>query len=210
MPPPILSRFGTHTLAKGTTLHRFCAISRRPNVFNPCMGDATRFAPLYTQGPARVCIPTLYIGESYDAAAFETIFRNLPPIPLARQIRESDLHERAHARLELRRNLTLGPFFHQNVSLIGQTRQSMIDTDATCYMETVQWAAAVHASFPRLDGLIWTSHQHDRDFACVLFGDRVKRTDLHLVAPIERVDIGPGRARIGVFCKNYKIDILPP
>ena len=104
----------------------------------------------------------------------------------------------------------MGPFFHQNLSLIGQTRQSMIDTDATCYMETVRWAAAVDASFPRLDGLIWTSHQHDRDFACVLFGDRVKRTDLHPAAPIERVDIGPGRARIGVFCKNYKIDILPP
>ena len=96
VPPPILSGFGAHTLAKGTTLHRFCAISRRPNVFNPCMGDVTRYAPLYTQGPARVCSPTLYIGESYDAAAFETIFRNLPRTPLSRQIRESDLHDTAY------------------------------------------------------------------------------------------------------------------
>jgi hypothetical protein len=134
VPSRTLPGFGTHTLAKGTTLHRFCAISRRPNVFNPCMGDATRFAPLYTRGATKVCIPTLYVGETYEAAAFGTIFRNLPPIPLSRQIRESDLHQRGYARLEWRRDLILGPFFHQNLSLIGQTRQSMIDTaDISAY-----------------------------------------------------------------------------
>ncbi|HME27939.1 MAG TPA: RES domain-containing protein [Acetobacteraceae bacterium] len=125
-----------------------------------------------TTPAGRTCVPTLYVGETYEAAAFETVFRNLPPKPMGRQVFEIDLARRNHARLLVNRDLILGPFFHQNLARIGQTRQSMIDTDATCYGETVLWAAAVHVSFPHLDGLIWTSHQHDRETACVLFGDR--------------------------------------
>jgi len=63
------------------------------------------------------------------------------------------------------RDLTLSPSFHQNLARIGQTRKWMIDTDETCYGQTVLWTAAVHESFPHLDGLVWTPHQHDRDFA---------------------------------------------
>jgi len=54
--------------------------------------------------------------------------------------------------------------------------------------------------------LVWTSHQHDRDFACVLFGDRVSEADITgVVIPI---DAGPGRERIGEFAREYEIDIV--
>ena len=211
LPPATFSEFGQFALAKGTLVDRFCALDRAPNAFNPCRGEPTRFAPLYVTTPAgRTCVPTLYIGETYEAAAFETVFRNLPPKPMRRQVFEIDLARRGHARLLVNRDLILGPFFHQNLARIGHTRQSMIDTDATCYGETVLWAAAVHVSFPHLDGLIWTSHQHDRDTACVLFGDRVTEADVTPIGAVDPIDAGPGRDRIGEFAKAYEIDIVPP
>src|SRR5208283_1643000 len=211
LPPATRSEFGQFVLAKGTVVDRFCALDRAPNAFNPCRGEPTRFAPLYVTTPAgRTCVPTLYIGETYEAAAFETVFRNLPPKPMRRQVFEIDLARRGHARLLVNRDLILGPFFHQNLARIGHTRQSMIDTDATCYGETVLWAAAVHVSFPHLDGLIWTSHQHDRDTACVLFGDRVTEADVTPIGAVDPIDAGPGRDRIGEFAKAYEIDIVPP
>jgi hypothetical protein len=211
LPPAKLSDFGQFVLAKGTAVHRFCALDRPPHAFNPCRGEPTRFAPLYVTTPAaRTCIPTLYVGETYESAAFETVFRNLPPKPLRRQVFEIDLAGRGHARLLVNRDLILGPFFHQNLARIGQTRQSMIDTDATCYGETVLWAATVHESFPRFDGLVWTSHQHDRDFACVLFGDRVSEADVAPIGTVERIDTGRGRAHISEFARDYEIDIVPP
>jgi hypothetical protein len=210
IPPAELSEFGQFVLAKGTVVHRFCALMRPPNAFNPCLGEPTRFAPLYATTPAgRACVPTLYIGEAYEAAAFETIFRNLPLKPLRRQVFEVDFAGRGHARLLVNRDLILGPFFHQNLARIGQTRQSMIDTDATCYGETVPWAAAAHQSFPSLDGLVWTSHQHDRGFACVLFGDRVKEDDVTPIGAVAPIDVGTGRTRIGDFAMEYEIDIIP-
>jgi RES domain len=210
VPPAKLSEFGRFVLAKGTTLHRFCALNRPANAFNPCRGEPTRFAPLYVTTPAgRVCVPTLYVGETYEAAAFETMFRNLPPKPLRRQVFEIDFAGRGHARLLVNRDLILGPFFHQNLARIGQTRQSMIDTDATCYGQTVLWGAAVHESFAYLDGLVWTSRQHDRDYACVLFGDRATGADVTPIGAVEPIDSGQERARISEFARDYEIDIVP-
>lgn len=210
LPPVALSEFGQFVLPKGAVVHRFCALARPPNTFNPCRGEPTRFAPLFvTTATGRRCVPTLYIGETYEAAAFETVCRNLPPKPLRRQVFEIDLAECGHAQLLVNRDLILGPFFHQNLARIGQTRQSMIDTDATCYTETALWAAVVHQSFPTLDGLVWTSHQHDRDFACVLFGDRISEEDITPIGAVAPIDGGPGRDRIGEFAKEYEIDIVP-
>lgn len=210
VPPAKLSEFGQFTLAKGTVVERFCSLDRSPNAFNPCRGEPSRFAPLYVPTPAaRTCVPTLYVGETYEAAAFETVFRNLPPKPLRRQVFEIDLAGRGHARLLVNRDLILAPFFHQNLARIGQTQQSMIDTDATCYRETVLWAAAVHESFPHLDGLVWTSHQHDRDFACMLFGNRVSEADVTPIGAVQPIDVGSGRKRIGDFAQQYEIDIVP-
>jgi hypothetical protein len=210
-PPPKLAPFGEFPLSKGTEVHRFCSVKRAANAFNPCRGDPTRFAPLWTTtSVGRICVPTLYIGETYEAAAFETVFRNLPPIPFPRRIYEVDLANQGHGKLVLNRDLRLGPLFHPNLGLIGQTRQSMIDTDATCYAETVQWAAAIHQGFPHLDGLVWTSHQHDGHRSYLLFGDRVSEADLIPVGVIEPIDAGVGRGKIGSFAAQYKIDILPP
>ena len=129
LPPAKVSEFGQLTLAKGTVVDRFSALDRPPNAFNPCRGESTRFAPLYiATAVGRTCVPTLYIGETYEAAAFETVFRKLPPKPLRRQVFESDLAARGHARLLVNRDLALGPFFHQNlgrIGRIGQTRKKL-------------------------------------------------------------------------------------
>ncbi len=209
VPPGSLREFGKHPLRKGTVVHRFYSMVRDPNIFNPCLGAPTRFAPLRIGGPSGTCVPTLYIGQTYEAAAFETIFRNLPPRPLPRRIYEQNLNGVGHARLRLTRNFLLAPFFHQNLGLIGQTRQTMIDTDATAYADTVQWAACVYRSFPKFDGIIWASHQHDRDFACVLFGDRVSPGDLQIIPrSMKSVETGYGKTRLNRFARGFRIDII--
>ncbi|MCB8878565.1 RES domain-containing protein, partial [Acidisoma silvae] len=199
--------FGVEALPSGTILHRFHETARDANVFNPCKGKPTRFAPLFDSATS-ACIPTIYLGETYEAAAFESVFRDLPPLPNPRNVRASDLASRSHATVKLSRKLQLAPFFTQNLNMIGQTRSSMIESDATTYAQTVLWAAAVHASFPKVDGIIWTSRQHDRDRACALFGDRVSEKDLKPMSS-EPIDIGPGRVRIGQCAIAYKVTIIP-
>jgi hypothetical protein len=73
----------------------------------------------------------------------------------------------------------------------------------------VLWAGASHESFRHLEGLVWTSHQYDRDFACVPFGDRVSEADVTPTGAVEPIEAGPGRARVGEFAKEYEIDIVP-
>ena len=207
-PPPKLVPFGEHEMSAGTVLRRFYQTVRAANVFNPCQGNKTRFAPLSQPTLPGGCVPTLYAGETYEAAAFETLFRDLPPLPNRLIYRKSGFSGKGYAQLRLQRPLKLAPFFNQNLRMLGQTRATMIETDATCYLETIQWALAVHRDFPDFDGLIWTSRQHDQDTACVFFDDRVSEADL-LVGPEQSLDTGAGEVRLSTFAADYGIDLIP-
>lgn len=60
------------------------------------------------------CIPTLYAGEIQSAALFETVFRDLPPLPLQRVVRESRaLGGVSVAILSVTEPLRLAPLFGQ-------------------------------------------------------------------------------------------------
>lgn len=48
---------------------------------------------------------------------------------------------------------------------------------------TRQWAAAIHAGFPQVQGLCWISRQDDGARAVVLFGDRIGSGSLQPGAP---------------------------
>ena len=139
------------------------------------LGGEVPVAPL--RDVAGTCIPTLYAGRTREAAAFETIFRDLPPLPLSRQVFTRSITGTALGELRTRRPLRLAALFNQNLALIGKSRQTIVECHGTAaYAETARWAEAIHRDLPGLDGLLWTSRQQDEALAMLLFGTRVGPT----------------------------------
>jgi RES domain len=207
VPPARIEPFGERVLAAGMQFWRVHDASRAGDVFNPCKGRRGRFSPLYNAEGA--CIPTLYAGETREAAAFETIFRDLPPLPLLRQVFTKELDGRAMSELRTQRALRLAPMFNQNLAIVGQSRQTMVESHGTAaYEETCAWAEAIHRDLPDVDGLLWTSRQQDEALALLLFGTRVRPGDLEVVSsgPIDR---GPGRQWVSDVARTYRIDLIP-
>jgi hypothetical protein len=207
LPPARIERFGERVIAAGTQLWRVHDASRIGNVFNPCKGRRGRFSPLHDAAGA--CIPTLYAGETREAAVFETIFRDLPPLPLLRQVFIREFDGRTMSELRTRRALRLAPMFNQNLAIVGQSRQTMIESHGTAsYKETCAWAEAIHRDIPDADGLLWTSRQQDETLAMLLFGTRVRPSDLEVVSS-EAIDHGPGRQWVSDVARTYRIDLIP-
>jgi RES domain len=207
LPPAQVEPFGKRVLSSDLRLWRVHDFTRPATVFNPCIGRRGRFSPLYDATGA--CIPTLYAGETREAAMFETVFRDLPPLPLARQVFTKELNGRAISELRTRRPLRLAPMFNQNLAIIGQSRQTMIECHgAEAYEQTCAWAEAIHRDFPDIDGLVWTSRQQDEALAMVLFEERIAPGNLEEVGS-EHLDRGPARNWVSQMAKAYKIDLIP-
>lgn len=194
-------------MSAGTPLWRVHNGGRAGHAFNPCLGEPSRFAPLFDGGGR--CIPTLYAGQTREAAAFETIFRDLPPLPLPRQVFASQLAGAALSELQPRRPLRLAALFNQELALIGLSRQALIECHGSAaYAVTARWAEAIHRDMPDLDGLVWASRQQDEVQAMLLFGTRVGVDDLW-IASSEPLDRGRGRAWAGKTAADYRIDLIP-
>jgi hypothetical protein len=207
LPPARIEPFGDRVLPAGTRLWRVHTASRAGNIFNPCMGEESRFSPL--RDPTGDCIPTLYAGRTREAAVFETIFRNLPLLPRPRQVFARRIVGSALSELRPRRALRLAPLYNAELALVGQSRLSMIESHGTAaYGETARWAEAIHRDLPNLDGLIWTSRQQDEVQAMLLFGTRITLNDLEVVST-ERLDVGPGRQWLSGMAMAYRIDLIP-
>lgn len=172
-PPVTLS-----PIAAGATLHRTHAASLRPAQFNPCLGQATRFAPVHDTGGA--CVPTLYAAATREAAAFESIFHDIEPkarfktVPLAR------VEARTVSEIVPRRDLALARLFAPDLKAWGVARGRLIDTPKSTYGATALWARAIHAAHAQVDGLVWTSRQCDPDLCLILFGDRIGEADFEV------------------------------
>lgn len=80
---------------------------------------------------------------------------------------------RSHSILRFRIDVTLVDLSTISLRRLGISRSELIDTDASHYSETREWAVALHEQYPAAQGLKWTSRQDDTAMALVLFGDRV-------------------------------------
>jgi hypothetical protein len=61
---------------------------------------------------------------------------------------------------------------------LGIPPRQLIDTTKAHYPRTRAWAKQVYAAHPKIQGFLWSSRQDDRALAVVLFGSRVKASDL--------------------------------
>ena len=149
------------------------------NVFNPGKGSPTRFAPVYDA--AGECVPSLYAAEALEAAIHETIFHDVPATAKRKTVPRTLVQSRAHARLEVLRDLRLASLRAPDLRRWRIGRNSLIASSAKLFPETARWASAIHHRFPDVQGLLWTSNQCDPDTAYLFFGDRVAPEDFRIL-----------------------------
>jgi hypothetical protein len=167
----------------GTILHRFHHRSFAPTLFNPTGTGNARFSPIKNKDGQ--IIPTLYAGTSFDCAAMETVFHDVPYTPGFKLYAKAKLKDHQHSVIRTDKALSLVDLTTKSLRLLGIARSDLIDTGRDHYPFTRDWAEAIHAFAPHAHGLRWVSRQDDTAIAVVLFGDRL--TDSYIV------DLGQGR-----------------
>ncbi|MGF1525605.1 MAG: RES family NAD+ phosphorylase [Candidatus Competibacterales bacterium] len=166
-------------LPKGALIERIHNRNYAANAFNPCRGGPKRFAPIEDSNGA--CIPSLYAGETLEAAIYETVFHDIPAKAKRKTVPKFHITSRAHGQLEVLRDLKLASLRALDLKKWLLRKNELIATSPKLYSQTAKWAAAIHHQFTDIEGLIWTSNQCDPDAAYLFFGDRVNEIDFRVV-----------------------------
>ena len=165
---------------KGRRIERIHDEKYGSTQFNPTSAGNARFSPIAAKGKI---IPTLYGGSTFECAAMETVFRDIPYSPGFKAFDKNKLQGKRASIIIPTRDLRLIDLANTALRKLGITRNQLVDSDAADYPNTRPWAVALHEQFPLADGLVWVSRQDDAAHAVVLFGGRVKKPDLDEVDP---------------------------
>ena len=171
---------GLVILEAGTRLHRIHNRQRTASTFNPCRGGPTRFAPITDEDGQ--CVPSLYMGSTFDSVAYETLLHEIPARTKQRTLPAAVLGDRAHTRLDADRDITLAALRAPELAKWNISRTALIESSPKLYKETAAWAKAIHDQFPDVEGLVWTSSRCDPEDAYLFFGDRVRDVDFRIVS----------------------------
>lgn len=178
-PDSSLTAPNTVILKQGAVLERVHNRNFGANMFNPCLGNPTRFAPI--KDISGQCVPSLYAGETFEAAVFETIFHDVPAKAKRKSVPKKKVEDTAEARLETQRDLTLVSLREPDLKRWRIKRTQLIASSPKLYSQTAAWAEAIHRQFQDVDGLEWTSNQCDPSTAYLFFGDRVQASDFSVI-----------------------------
>ncbi|CAN7620188.1 RES family NAD+ phosphorylase [Pararhizobium sp. LjRoot238] len=170
---------------KGQFIHRIHLNLYRGAQFNPGARGNARFSPIKDAMGASV--PTLYGGTTFDCAAMETVFHDVPFAAGLKTYDRQKLTGQVYSQVAPQRDFALADLRSTTLRKLGIQRNQLIDTEKDRYPDTRVWAEAIHAQCPDIEGLCWISRQDDRAQALVLFGDRVSAKDL--VAQDDPIDI---------------------
>lgn len=189
----------------GTTLFHGHGRAYGATTFNPGPRPAGRFSffPTDTGAP----VPAFYAGLTEEVAVAETFLHDVPlrggqitwaeqelriisAVRCSRELRLGQLHaaglrlleltaseDRSHGATKERRSEARSERGSEQSDL-GLKPRGLTDTESDEYPRTVRWAAAIHATHPGLDGLVWMSARWNTSRAAVLFGDRVTSAEL--------------------------------
>jgi hypothetical protein len=170
---------------RGQIIHRTHLNLYRSAQFNPGIRGNARFSPI--KDAMDVSVPTLYGGTTFDCAAMETVFHDIPFAAGLKTYDRQKLTGQVYSQVAPQRNFALADLSSTALRKLGIRRNQLIDTEKDRYPETRAWAQAIHTQCPDIEGLCWVSRQDDRAQALVLFGDRVSPKDL--VAQGDPIDI---------------------
>ncbi|WP_260833964.1 RES family NAD+ phosphorylase [Sphingopyxis sp. P1IMeth2] len=167
------------TWPKTDIIHRVHPEAYDADVFNPGPRGNARFSPILDiRGKS---IPTIYGGETFDCAAMETVYHDVPFAPGLKSVAKRKLRGHLYSQLASSSALTLADLRVTALRKLGVTRAQLIDTEKDRYPYTRSWAEAIHAQCADVQGLCWVSRQDDRALAIILFGDRI---DSGLLSPL--------------------------
>jgi RES domain len=161
---------------KGQVIHRIHLKIYGSSEFNPGLKGNARFSPIKASDGSS--IPTLYGGTTFDCAAMETIFHDVPFAAGLKTFDKQKLADQVYSQVTPKRNLSLADLSTTALRKLGVHRHQLIDTEKDKYPSTRKWAEAIHAVCPSAEGLCWVSRQDDRALAVMLFEDRIAATDL--------------------------------
>lgn len=161
----------TCKLPAGTSLHRIHQNIYGAIQFNPGVKGNARFSPI--ADPAGNAIPTLYAGDTFDCAAMESIFHDVPYTPGFNSVAKGKLTGQVHSEVTTVSELILVDLRTMALRKLGMQRKDLIDTEKDCYPATRAVAAQIHDQQRNAQGLLWTSRQDDSARSVVLFGDRI-------------------------------------
>jgi hypothetical protein len=152
-------------------------------------------------------VGTLYAGETFEVAVYETLFRDLPPLPGPRDVLGMKADGSVHCKLKTKRPLRLAALFDKHLKKWGLNREVLIGCRGRdAYRGTILWAEAVHDQFPYLDGMVWMSRQDETGKAYLLFGDRVPTSDLTPEKP-RPLSRGAGRRELELLASRDDVTI---
>ena len=181
-PPAGLAKLiRTITWPKTRVIHRIHQDRFRGDEFNPGPNGNARFSPICdAKGNS---IPTIYGGETFDCAAMESVFHDVPFAPGLKTFARRKLKGHHYSQVLSGTDLVLVDLSTTALRNLGIRRGELIETEKNIYPQTRKWAEAIHAQCPDAQGLCWVSRQDDRSRAIVLFGDRVGKAPLSEHAP---------------------------
>ena len=179
--PPATLHVTPWALAATKTLHRIHQDSYKAAEFNPGIKGNARFSPI--RNAKGDPIPTIYAAVTFDAAAMESVFHDVPHAPGFKQFDKRKLEGQVHSTVTVARDLKLADLGSVALRKLGVPRKQLIDTEKDQYPATRRWAEAIHAQHPDIQGLSWISRQDDGARAVMLFGDRIPIGTLRALAP---------------------------
>lgn len=172
-PPPadLGAKVSTVVWPRGQIIHRMHLDAYLGDQFNPGLRGNARFSPIVDGAGA--AISTLYGGTTFDCAAMETIFHDVPFTSGLKTYDKGKLAGQVYSQLEPRQDLLLVDLSATALRRLGIRRTELIDTEKDYYPQTRRWAEAFYAACPDIHGLCWVSRQDDRALALILFGNRL-------------------------------------
>ena len=189
-------------------IHRVHHLDHDAVQFNPGLKGNARFSPIADPHGER--IPTLYGGSSFACAAMESVFHDVPFVPGFKSYDKGKLSGQGHSQFSARRDLLLADLGSKALRKPGVPRNCLIDTEKDQYPSTRQWAVAIHAGFPQVQGLCWISRQDDSARAVVLFGDRIAKGVLEPGVPTRSlVDDPVAYGELLALAERIGVDIVP-
>jgi len=173
----------------GREIHRVHDSAFRSTQFNSGGKGNARFSPIATA--AGKVIPTLYGGSTFDCAAMETVFHDIPFAPGFKAFDKDKLTGKCVSVISPSRDLRLVNLSNLALRKLGIARVHLIESDAADYPLTRPWAAALYEQVSQADGLYWVSRQNDEARAVVVFGDRVKEAEFDEIVPPTQIVADP-------------------
>ncbi len=162
----------TCKLHKADVMHRVHQEKFAADQFNSMAVGNARFSPISDEKGATV--PTIYAATTFDGAAMETVFHDVPFEPGFKPVDKVKLKHQSHSTIQVTSDLLLADLGTVALRKLGVAKTELIESDKNQYPDTRKWAEAIHAQRKDIQGMSWMSRQDDRSRAVVLFGDRIK------------------------------------